>query len=201
MVYSYIIKNNTFVILCICKPCQSLRIFNTMKKLGLFIAAVALSMTAKSQENSLYELSFTDIEGNEISMEQFRGKKILFVNTASKCGFTPQYEELQALHEKFGEKVAIIGFPCDQFGGQEPGSEEEIQSFCQKNYGVSFLMASKIEVKGEGQHAIYQWLTSEAGDTKVRWNFEKFLVDEKGALVEHFRSQVKPMSEKITDQL
>jgi len=172
-----------------------------MKKLGLFIAAVALSANAMAQGSSLYDLSFTDIEGNEVSMEQFRGKKILFVNTASKCGFTPQYEELQALHEKFGEKLAVIGFPCDQFGGQEPGSEDEIQSFCQKNYGVSFLMASKIEVKGEGQHALYKWLTSEAGDVNVRWNFEKFLVDENGAFVEHFRSGVKPMSEKITGAL
>ena len=134
-------------------------------------------------------------------MEQFKGKKILFVNTASECGFTPQYEELQALHNKFGEKIAVIGFPCDQFGGQEPGSEEEIQSFCKKNYGVSFLMASKVEVKGDGQHAIYKWLTSEAGDVSVRWNFEKFMVDEEGNFVEHFRSQIKPMSQKITDQL
>ncbi|PWL31466.1 MAG: glutathione peroxidase [Fluviicola sp. XM-24bin1] len=171
-----------------------------MKKLGLFIAAIALSLSATAQ-NSLYELSFTDIEGNEISMEQFKGKKILFVNTASECGFTPQYEELQALHEKFGDKIAIIGFPCDQFGGQEPGSEEEIQSFCKKNYGVTFLMASKIEVKGEGQHEIYQWLTQQAGDVKVKWNFEKFIVDEEGNLVEHYRSMTKPMDQKITDLL
>jgi len=172
-----------------------------MKTLGLFIAAVALSLTAKAQEGSLYDVSFTDIEGNEVSMEQFRGKKILIVNTASECGFTPQYEELQALHEKFGEKVVVIGFPCDQFGGQEPGEETEIQAFCKKNYGVTFLMASKIEVKGDDQHVLYQWLTAAAGDVNIRWNFEKFLIDKEGNLVKHFRSQTKPMSQKITDLL
>lgn len=171
-----------------------------MKKLGLFIAAVAMSFGASAQ-SSLYDLSFTDIKGKETSLEQFKGKKILFVNTASECGFTPQYEELQALHEKFGDKIAVIGFPCDQFGGQEPGSEEEIQSFCKKNYGVTFLMASKIEVKGEGQHEIYEWLTKEAGNVKVKWNFEKFMVDENGALVEHFRSITKPMDSKIIELL
>jgi glutathione peroxidase len=171
-----------------------------MKKLGLFIAAIAMSMGASAQ-NSLYDLSFTDIEGNEVSLEQFKGKKILFVNTASECGFTKQYEELQALHQKFGDKVAVIGFPCDQFGGQEPGSEEEIQSFCKKNYGVTFLMSSKIEVKGEEQHEIYEWLTKEAGDVTVKWNFEKFIVDEDGNFVEHFRSMTKPMDQKVTDLL
>lgn len=171
-----------------------------MKKLGLLFVLIVMGLGAQAQ-NSLYDLSFTDIEGNEVSLEQFKGKKILFVNTASECGFTPQYEELQALHLKFGDKIAIIGFPCDQFGGQEPGSEEEIQSFCKKNYGVTFLMASKIEVKGDGQHEIYQWLTKEAGDVNVRWNFEKFMVDEEGNFVEHFRSGTKPMDQKITDLL
>ena len=112
---------------------------------------------------------------------------------------------MQALHEKFGERITIIGFPCDQFGGQEPGSEEDIQTFCKKNYGVTFLMASKIEVKGDGQHPIYAWLTSEAKngeeDSKVRWNFEKFMVDENGDFMQHFRSQVKPMDQKIIELL
>lgn len=174
---------------------------SNMKIVGLIIVAVAMSLTAKAQDNSLYDLSFTDIEGNEISMEQFRGKKILFVNTASECGFTPQYEELQALNDTYGDKIVVIGFPCDQFGGQEPGSEEDIQTFCKKNYGVTFLMASKVEVKGDGQHSLYQWLTSEAGDVSVRWNFEKFVVDEEGNLLGHFRSQVKPMNEKIIELL
>jgi glutathione peroxidase len=172
-----------------------------MKTLGLLFAAVAWSASVTAQSGSLHELSFTDIEGNEVSLAQFKGKKILFVNTASECGFTKQYEELQALHEKFGKKVAVIGFPCDQFGGQEPGSEKEIQAFCKKNYGVTFLMASKIEVKGDGQHPVYQWLTKEAGDVEIRWNFEKFLVNENGELMEHYRSQTKPMSEKVTELL
>lgn len=158
-----------------------------------------------AQGDSLYALMFTDIDGNEVQLEQYKGKKILFVNVASECGFTGQYEELQQLHETYGEKVVLIGFPCNQFGGQEPGTETEIQSFCQKNYGVTFLMASKIDVKGDNQHPIYAWLTSKAlngeEDSGVRWNFEKFLVDENGNFVEHFRSQVSPMSEKITDQL
>ena len=154
---------------------------------------------------SIYDLSFLDINGNTVSMKQFRGKKMILVNVASECGFTGQYEELQQLHETYGEKVTLIGFPCNQFGGQEPGSEAEIQTFCKKNYGVTFLMASKIDVKGESQHPIYEWLTSEAlngeEDSIVRWNFEKFLIDEQGNFVEHFRSQVNPMSKKITDEL
>lgn len=172
-----------------------------MKLFGVLVIAMALSSTANAQNNSLYGLSFTDIEGNEISMEQFRGKKVLFVNTASECGFTPQYEDLQALNDQYGDEIVVIGFPCDQFGGQEPGSEDDIQSFCKKNYGVSFLMASKIEVKGDGQHVLYKWLTEAAGDVTVRWNFEKFMVDEEGNFLEHFRSQVKPLDEKIIELL
>ena len=127
------------------------------------------------------------------------------MNVASKCGFTGQYEQLQELHEKYGDKLALIGFPCDQFGGQEPGSEEEIKGFCQKNYGVEFLMASKINVKGKEQHLIYQWLTQEAlnniEDSNVAWNFSKYLIDENGSYIKHFKSKVNPMSAEITDYL
>lgn len=174
------------------------------KILTLMIAIISTFMTM-AQTESIYDLSFTDIEGNEVELTQFKGKKILFVNVASECGFTGQYTELQELHEKYGDKVALIGFPCDQFGGQEPGSEKEIKSFCEKNYGVTFLMASKIDVKGENQHPIYAWLTSKdlngEEDSGIRWNFEKFLVDEEGNLVDHFRSQVTPMSDKIVEKL
>ena len=114
-------------------------------------------MGVKAQEGSIYDYTFNDIDGNKVSLSSFKGKKIMFVNVASKCGFTPQYVELQQVHEKYGDKVVIIGFPCDQFVGQEPGSEEEIQAFCQKNYGVEFLMASKIDVKGSNQNPIYTW--------------------------------------------
>lgn len=163
------------------------------------------AMSTSAQSTSIYDYSFIDIEGNEVSLADFKGKKLLIVNVASKCGFTPQYAELQELHEKHGDKVAIIGFPCDQFGGQEPGSEEDIQSFCQKNYGVEFLMASKIEVKGKDQHPLYVWLTNKEAnsveDSKVMWNFQKYLIDENGKLVESFKSGVSPMDEKIVSLL
>lgn len=152
-------------------------------------------------QTSIYDLSFDDISGNKVNLSDFKGKKIMFVNTASECGFTGQYAELQELHEKYGDKLVLIGFPCDQFGGQEPGSESEIQSFCKKNYGVTFLMASKIDVKGANQHPVYRWLTSKdqngVDNSTVMWNFEKFIVDENGNLVDHFKSPVTPMSDKI----
>ncbi len=184
---------------------KSFRKFVTMKKVLTFALAILINATLMAQTDSLYTLSFTDISGNEVRLEQFSGKKILFVNVASECGFTGQYEELQQLHEAHGDQVVLIGFPCNQFGGQEPGSAEEIQSFCKKNYGVTFLMASKVDVKGDNQHPIYQWLTTEAlnhsEDSTVKWNFEKFLVDENGNFVAHFRSQVNPMSDKIISLL
>lgn len=176
-----------------------------MKSTLLCSILFGLIMTANAQSESIYAHSFTDIDGNEVSLSTFEGKKILFVNVASECGFTGQYSELEELHKAYGEKVVLIGFPCDQFGGQEPGSEAEIKTFCEKNYGVTFLMTSKIEVKGEGQHPIYKWLTSKELNGKensdVSWNFEKYLVDEKGNLVDHFKSPVKPMSDKITSLL
>jgi len=176
-----------------------------MKKLILILFTVMTTMGLNAQEGGVYDYSFKDIDGNDVALSSFKGKKILFVNVASKCGFTPQYAELQELHEKFGDKVVIIGFPCDQFGGQEPGSEEEIQSFCQKNYGVEFLMASKIDVKGNNQNPIYTWLTSEEKNgvesSKVMWNFQKYIVDENGMYIAHFKSGVKPTDAEITDLL
>ena len=160
---------------------------------------------SNAQKDVIYSLSFNDIEGNETSLSKFKGKKVLFVNVASECGFTGQYKELQELHSQYSEDLVLIGFPCDQFGGQEPGTETEIKSFCEKNYGVTFLMASKVNVKGDGQHPIYSWLTSKekngSDSSKVNWNFEKYLVDENGQLIGHFNSQVKPMSEKIISLL
>ena len=158
-----------------------------------------------AQNNSIYDYSFINIEGDNVDMKEFKGKTILIVNTASKCGFTGQYEQLQELHEQYKDQLILIGFPCDQFGGQEPGSEEEIKGFCQKNYGVTFLMASKINVKGEEQHPIYQWLTQLAlnnvEDSKVGWNFTKYLIDNKGNYIENFKSKVSPMSEEITKHI
>lgn len=171
----------------------------------LILFTVMTTMGVKAQEGSIYDYTFNDIDGNKVSLSSFKGKKIMFVNVASKCGFTPQYAELQQVHEKYGDKVVIIGFPCDQFGGQEPGSEEEIQAFCQKNYGVEFLMASKIDVKGSNQNPIYTWLTSEEKNgvesSKVMWNFQKYIVDENGMYIAHFKSGVKPTDAEITDLL
>ncbi|MFK8036948.1 MAG: glutathione peroxidase [Crocinitomicaceae bacterium] len=154
---------------------------------------------------SVYSFAIRDIDGNNINLKEFKGKKILFVNVASKCGFTPQYAELQKLYETYKDELVIIGLPCNQFGGQEPGTGEEIKSFCQKNYGVEFLITEKIDVKGENQHGLYGWLTSKdlngKMDSSVKWNFTKYLVNENGGLIDHFPSGVKPMSEKIISLL
>ena len=176
-----------------------------MSKFILFFSLMVLSQAISAQSKSIYDYSFINIEGDNVDMKEFKGKTILIVNTASKCGFTGQYEQLQELHEKYKDRLILIGFPCDQFGGQEPGSEEEIKGFCQKNYGVTFLMASKINVKGEEQHPIYQWLTqldlNNVEDSKVGWNFTKYLIDDKGHYIEIFKSKVSPMSEEITKHI
>lgn len=154
---------------------------------------------------SIYEISINSLEGESIDLQEFKGRKILFVNVASKCGFTPQYEGLQKLHEEYGSDVAIIGVPCNQFGGQEPGKSEEIASFCQKNYGVSFLITEKIKVKGKEQHPLYEWLTKKelngTEDSSVKWNFQKYLLDEEGQLIGVYSSRVKPMSDEILDKI
>lgn len=154
------------------------------------------------QAQSFYDLNILSLDGDDsLNFANFKGKKVLCVNVASKCGYTYQYEDLQKLHEKYKEKLVIIGFPCNQFLGQEPGDAEEIESFCQKNYGVTFQMTEKIDVKGDNQHPIYQWLTQKEfngkDDYKVSWNFNKFLIDENGALVAHFGSKTKPFDEDL----
>ncbi|OSY87790.1 glutathione peroxidase [Tenacibaculum holothuriorum] len=154
---------------------------------------------------SLFKLKINDINGKELKLEEYKGKKILFVNVASKCGFTNQYDGLQDLYSKYQGKLVVIGLPCNQFGAQEPGTEQEIQSFCRMNYGVDFPMTEKIDVKGENQHPIYQWLTQKQKNGKmnssVKWNFQKYLVDEEGRLIDVFYSITKPMSKKITKLL
>ncbi|MFD1552736.1 glutathione peroxidase [Putridiphycobacter roseus] len=156
----------------------------------------------KKQSNGIYDIALKSIDNENIHLMDFKGKKILFVNVASKCGFTPQYAELQSLSDLYKEELVVIGLPCNQFGNQEPGKAEEIQSFCQKNYGVTFLITEKIEVKGENQHALYQWLTNKSAngkmDSKVKWNFQKYLVSENGELIDMFGSAVSPLDEKIT---
>ncbi len=151
---------------------------------------------------SFHDFKATDINGKQIDMSTFKGKKLLIVNTASKCGYTPQYKDLQDLYEKYGsEKFEIIGFPANNFGKQEPGSDKEIAKFCQVNFGVTFTMMSKISVKGEDIHDIYKWLTkkSENGvkDAEIRWNFQKFMIDENGNFVDVVMTQIKPQESII----
>lgn len=169
----------------------------------LFVACQAQPSPEKiaQMSDNIYDYSFTTLEGEEVKMADFKGKKVLIVNTASKCGYTGQYEGLQKLHESHGEDLVIIGFPCNQFGMQEPGSSDDIAAFCEKNYGVSFLMADKIKVKGEDQHPIYTWLTQKSlngvDDHKIKWNFNKFLIDENGKLVKYFPSGTKPNDDEL----
>ena len=153
---------------------------------------------------SFHALSATDIRGELVKMDQYKGHKVIVVNTASECGFTPQYKQLEELYGMYKDKgLVILGFPCNQFGGQEPGTEAQIETFCQKNYGVTFPLMAKVEVKGDGQHAIYHWLTtmSENGvmDAPVKWNFHKFLIDEEGRLVKSVGSGVEPSDPVIVD--
>lgn len=153
-----------------------------------------------SQE-SIYDIDIVTIEGVELSLETFKGKKILFVNVASNCGFTKQYEELEQLYQLYKEELVVIGLPCNQFGGQEPGTNLEIIDFCKKNYGVSFIMTEKIYVKGPDQHPLYSWLCNKQKNgktnSKVRWNFQKYLIDEEGLFLQYFYSTTSPLSSKI----
>lgn len=168
-----------------------------MKLFLLILSFLSFSVMGQS----IYDYSFIDINGDTVSLSQFKGKKILFVNVASECVYTKQYEQLQELHEAYKENLVIIGFPCNQFLKQEKGSEGEINSFCRKNYGVEFLMASKVNVKGKNIHPIYLWLRKKklngVKNSHVGWNFNKFLVDEKGNWIAHFKSKVVPTDQKI----
>lgn len=154
---------------------------------------------------SIYDFKLRTLEGKETSLKEYKGKKMLLVNVASECGYTPQYKDLEALHEKFGDKVVVIGFPANNFGGQEPGSPTEIRSFCTKNYGVKFPMMEKISVKGTDAHPLYKWLSNKAENGVCSdapgWNFCKYLIDENGRIIKFFPSKVNPMSEEITSLL
>lgn len=166
--------------------------------------ALIMVLNMFTPSNSIYDYSFKTIDGETKSFADFKGKKILVVNTASKCGFTKQYKDLQKLHELYGKQLVIIGFPANNFGSQEPGSNEEINAFCEQNYGVNFIMAEKVDVKGKEIDPIFTFLTTQSnpdftGD--VKWNFEKFLINEDGKLVHRYRSQVNPMDQVIVGQL
>lgn len=191
-----------------------------MKKIFiLLLAAGAFLQSCKNQKNDITKSKTTEnnmdktifnykvesLEGEEINFADFKGKKILVVNTASECGFTPQYADLEKLSKEYKDKLVVIGFPANNFGGQEPGSNEEIGSFCEKNFGVTFPMAAKVSVKGDDVAPIFKYLTEKdlngVKNTAILWNFTKFLVDENGFLIDSFISTTKPTSESITKYL
>lgn len=156
---------------------------------AIFLSLSLLSMTFLSSDQTIYQFTMPDINGEEVGLNTFEGKVVMIVNVASKCGLTPQYEDLQKLYdEKKDAGLVILGFPANNFMGQEPGTEEEIESFCQKNYGVTFPMFSKISVKGDDMHPLYQFLTQKemngVMDSNVKWNFQKYVLNKKGQLVE-----------------
>ena len=170
---------------------------------------------------TIYDFKVESLDGKEINFADFKGKKILIVNTASECGFTPQYADLEKLYEQYKDKLVVIGFPANNFGGQEPGTNTEIGAFCQKNYGVTFPMAAKVSVKGDDIHPLYKWLVDQSKEmakkvpsdnskdlawksflqNPVTWNFTKFLIDEKGELVAVFHNKVSPMSAEVLKYL
>ncbi|MBE7173905.1 MAG: glutathione peroxidase [Williamsia sp.] len=163
--------------------------------LSLFFAAAV----------TIYDFKVPGLDGSQIDLSAYKGKKILIVNTASKCGYTPQYKDLEELYEKHKDKLVILGFPANNFKQQEPGTNQEIKEFCTKNYGVSFPMAEKVSVKGEDIHPLFKYLTEEAAklgmEDPIKWNFTKFLIDEKGKLVTVFPSKVSPTSEEVAKYL
>ncbi|MBP6430614.1 MAG: glutathione peroxidase [Ferruginibacter sp.] len=185
-----------------------------MKKIFLLatlFAIVLLSAFTKQNSNlnkkkkGIYAFKVAGLEGGKINFAKYKGKKILIVNTASKCGYTPQYKDLEALYQKYKDKLVIVGFPANNFGGQEPGTNTEIKEFCTKTYSVTFPMAAKVSVKGDDMAPIYKWLCSKelngVLDAEIKWNFGKFLLDENGNMIAYFPSKVTPMSEEITSKL
>ncbi|GAB3839522.1 glutathione peroxidase [Hymenobacter jeollabukensis] len=191
-----------------------------MKTLVLYAAAAALAAcgarsasgpnnpampetaaTAPATRGSVYDFTVNDITGKPVKLSQFAGKKLLIVNTASECGYTPQYKELEELYRKHGDRVMVLGFPANNFGGQEPGTNQQIAAFCEKNYGVSFPLFEKVSVQGADTAPLYQFLGSKAQngatDEKPTWNFCKYLVNEQGQVVGYYPSKVKPMSEEL----
>ena len=162
---------------------------------------LTLLFTAPS---TVYDFKVKDIEGKDFKLSKYKGKKLLIVNTASKCGYTKQYAELQKLADQYKDKVVVLGFPANNFNGQEPGTNSEIKEFCSKNFGVTFPLSEKISVKGLDIAPIFQYLTTQENPDftgEIKWNFEKFLIDENGKLIHRYRSAVTPLSAEITSKL
>lgn len=178
-----------------------------MKKIASLLMVMLLVIPAALQaQKSLHDFTVKDINGYDYKLSQFKGKKVLVVNTASECGLTPQYEDLEKLYREYKDKgLVIVGFPSNDFANQEPGTNEEIAAFCTEKFDVTFPMMSKITVKGEEIHPLYKWLTLEAEngleDSKVTWNFQKYLIDEEGKLVGHVPPRKKPDTKEIIDWL
>jgi len=170
-----------------------------MKLLVLFLGLMFVTPPA-----SVYDFKLKTIDGADFSLAKYKGKKVLVVNTASKCGFTPQYADLQKLADQYKDKLVVVGFPANNFGQQEPGTATEIKTFCEKNYGVTFPLSQKVSVKGDDIYPLFKYLTEASNPDftgEIKWNFEKFLIDENGNLIHRFRSQVKPLDPQITQYL
>ncbi|MDX2197195.1 MAG: glutathione peroxidase [Cytophagales bacterium] len=167
--------------------------------------AQKVQLNPPTPAKSIYDIEVKDISGNILNMSTLKGKKILIVNVASQCGYTPQYAELEKLNKTYPTKIAVIGVPSNEFGGQEPGTNDDIQKFCSNNYGITFIMLEKSKVKGNGQHPLYQWLTNPKlngwnSDTPS-WNFCKYLIDNDGKLLAFFTSSINPMGDEIVKYL
>ena len=169
------------------------------------ILLLAFFHTSQSAQPDIYSFKVPALDGSTIDFSQFKGKKILIVNVASECGYTPQYTDLEKLYNKYHDKLVIVGFPANNFLGQEPGSNEEIRQFCSSKYQITFPMAEKISVKGKNMAPIYAWLTQKSlngvEDSEVSWNFNKYLLNEKGEYVAHFNSKTEPLGNKITEAI
>lgn len=158
------------------------------------------SSSNEKVSGSIYDFTLKGLDGRPVDLARYRGKNLLIVNTASKCGYTPQYEPLQTLHENYGDRIAVLGFPANDFLWQEPGTNEEIATFCERNYGVTFQMFEKISVRGSSQHPLYRWLSAKAGK-KPGWNFCKYLVDGNGEVRGFYGPKVSPLDEEIIKQI
>ena len=178
---------------------------NKIKMKNIITSLLLLSNVLIASAQSIYDSKINTIDGVSIDFNDFKGKYILFVNVASKCGFTKQYAQLEELYQAYKNDLVVIGLPCNQFGGQEPGDAQEIKSFCTENFGVSFIITEKINTKGPELHPIYAWLTDKKLNGKinstVKWNFQKYLLNKEGKLIDYFNSTTSPMSSKITKQL
>ncbi|MDB5262230.1 MAG: glutathione peroxidase [Adhaeribacter sp.] len=165
----------------------------------------SIQISENAQKPSIYDFEFKTLDGVLFPLNEFKGRKMLIVNVASECGYTPQYKELQALYDKYGSKVVVLGFPANDFGGQEPGTNEEIATFCERNYGVQFPIFQKIEVTGPNAHPLYKWLSDKSlngvTDEAPTWNFCKYLIDENGQVIKFFPSKVAPLSADIIDAI